>query len=156
MGQRQLESIFCDDIRHEVGGKVSYIGVYNGQMWALEFPITLPKLCVGFKLVIPNEKPIEGFKVTVMRDDSVIHEMEITGLPDPRHLESVKQKTEQGIETISSFQNGVVFSPFLVEEPCTIRLRVSTSDGDLLKATALIIGYPPPEFAPPPTESIEG
>jgi hypothetical protein len=39
--------IFCDDIRHEITGKVSLIGAYAGIMFVQgNFPVTLPKLCV--------------------------------------------------------------------------------------------------------------
>src|SRR4030095_11746465 len=41
-------TIFCDDIRQEVGGKFSYIGVYSGQMIIHgTCPVTLPKLCLA-------------------------------------------------------------------------------------------------------------
>jgi hypothetical protein len=33
---RQVQTVFCDDIRHELGGKLSYIGVYSG--WKKKTP----------------------------------------------------------------------------------------------------------------------
>jgi hypothetical protein len=40
--------IFCDDIRHEVGGKVTFVGVYTGYMYVNgTLPVALPKLCFG-------------------------------------------------------------------------------------------------------------
>jgi hypothetical protein len=44
---RHVETLFCDDIRHEVGGKLSYIGVYSGGLFVRAFPVTLPKLCLA-------------------------------------------------------------------------------------------------------------
>src|SRR5215510_2198310 len=42
------DTIFCDDIRHENGGKTSYIGVYRGSLYIpAEFPITLPLFGFG-------------------------------------------------------------------------------------------------------------
>ena len=39
-------TIFCDDIRHEIDGKTTYVGVYKGVMYVHgELPITVPKLC---------------------------------------------------------------------------------------------------------------
>jgi hypothetical protein len=39
-------TIFCDDIRQEVGGKFTYVGVYSGFMFVQgAFPVVLPKLC---------------------------------------------------------------------------------------------------------------
>jgi hypothetical protein len=38
---RHIQTVFCDDIRHEVGGKHSYIGVYSGKLFVPTFPATL-------------------------------------------------------------------------------------------------------------------
>jgi len=43
-------SIFCDDVRYELNGKVSLMGIYNDQMFVPDFPITLPKVCAHFDL----------------------------------------------------------------------------------------------------------
>jgi len=40
-------TLFCDDIRQEVGGKVSYIGIYAGVMFVNEIPAQLSKLCLA-------------------------------------------------------------------------------------------------------------
>ena len=38
-------TIFCDDIRSEIDGKISLIGCYTGRMMiGGEFPVILPKL----------------------------------------------------------------------------------------------------------------
>jgi hypothetical protein len=54
-------TIFCDDIRYEVGGKASFMGSYSGAMIVhVPFPATLPMLAVSItllqrrKLFIPN------------------------------------------------------------------------------------------------------
>jgi hypothetical protein len=49
--------IFCDDIRTEVGDKLSFIGVYNGVLLLPEFPFTLAKLCAHVNLVTPTSEP---------------------------------------------------------------------------------------------------
>ena len=41
-----LSTIYCDDIRQEVGGKLSLMGVYNNVMYVQQFPVTLPKFWV--------------------------------------------------------------------------------------------------------------
>jgi hypothetical protein len=38
--------LVCDDIRHEVGNKPSYMGVYTGDILVEVFPFTLQKLCL--------------------------------------------------------------------------------------------------------------
>jgi hypothetical protein len=53
-------SIFCDDIRTEIGEKLSFIGVYNGVLLLPEFPFTLPKLCAHVSLVTPASQPYKS------------------------------------------------------------------------------------------------
>jgi hypothetical protein len=49
-------TIFCDDIRQEVGGKISFVGVYSGTMFVHgEFPVTLPKFAFGISLMQRRE-----------------------------------------------------------------------------------------------------
>jgi hypothetical protein len=142
MAQRQLESIYCDDVRMEVAGKVSFMGVYNGAMWVANFPATLPKFCIVFKAVIPNEKPIDSLTVRVFRDDQTIGEMTFDSLQ--KSAKSVSSDSSlDGLERVMSIQNAFAFIPFVVEAPCKIRLRAYTSDGDELKGLALTIGAPP-------------
>ena len=39
-------TIFCDDIRYEINGKVTLVGVYAADMvLPNDFPVTLPKIC---------------------------------------------------------------------------------------------------------------
>ncbi|NLM16742.1 MAG: hypothetical protein GX221_03365 [Candidatus Riflebacteria bacterium] len=38
--------IFCEDIRHEVGGKFTLVGVISNNLWTQEFPLVIPKLCL--------------------------------------------------------------------------------------------------------------
>src|SRR5262249_10273063 len=41
-------TIFCDDIRVEVGGKLTYVGSYGGRMGVYgTFPCVLPKIFLG-------------------------------------------------------------------------------------------------------------
>ncbi|RAX37412.1 DUF6941 family protein [Rhizobium tropici] len=49
--------IFCDDIRTEVGEKLSFIGVYSGVLMLPEFPISLAKFCVHVNLVTLAAQP---------------------------------------------------------------------------------------------------
>jgi hypothetical protein len=41
-------TIFCDDIRHEVTGKVTFVGTYTNFLYIIgTLPVALPKLCLG-------------------------------------------------------------------------------------------------------------
>lgn len=54
-------SIFCDDIRNEVGGKLSFIGCYNAVMFtAPDMPFVLPKFCIHTHVLSPAEYPFSS------------------------------------------------------------------------------------------------
>lgn len=38
-------TIFCDDIRQEITGKITLVGVYSSVMFVAEMPTVLPKFC---------------------------------------------------------------------------------------------------------------
>lgn len=46
MSACHLSGFFCDDIRQEAGGKLSFMGVYAQKMLLPKFPARLMKLCV--------------------------------------------------------------------------------------------------------------
>jgi hypothetical protein len=57
-------SIFCDDIRNEPGGKLSFIGCYNGVIFISgQFPLVLPKLCVHTHIFSPASRPFGSIVV---------------------------------------------------------------------------------------------
>lgn len=63
---RVFYCLFCDDIRHEVGGKTSLIGIYHGDItFNSPKPTLYPKLC-GHLIIIcePNDPP-EFVEVTM-------------------------------------------------------------------------------------------
>lgn len=52
--------LVCDDVRHEVGNKPSYMGVYTGDILVEKFPFTVPKLCLIPTLNFANHVKIES------------------------------------------------------------------------------------------------
>jgi len=38
--------LFCDDIREEVTGKITYIGSYTNVMFVRVLPATIPQFCI--------------------------------------------------------------------------------------------------------------
>ncbi len=72
--ERHLQTIFCDDIRHELGGKLSCIGVYSGRLIVPDFPVALPKLCVAVCALTSAERPFGDLVLRVLKDDEVLTE----------------------------------------------------------------------------------
>jgi hypothetical protein len=42
---KKYHVILCDDVRNEVGNKLSFMGVYGPELWVGKLPAIMPKLC---------------------------------------------------------------------------------------------------------------
>lgn len=129
---RAVHTIFCDDIRHEINGKVSYIGVYSESLLAPVFPITLPKLCISLKVTTPSDHPFRKLVVRVLRDDDVLSAGEIDKgvlVKTGKGLKKLPKGKRDGLMQV--VQAHLVFSPLKLDGPCTLRVRVDTEDGEL-------------------------
>jgi hypothetical protein len=129
---RHVETVFCDDIRQEVGGKLSLIGVYSGGLLVSAFPVTLPKLCLFVRVVTPGEEPLRSLKLRVMKDDDVLQEI----VMDEEQLAAASDSTEDTTEEQSKGRVRLahfllVFSPIQFVEPCSLRVRIQTEHGEL-------------------------
>ena len=82
---RRMHVIYSDDLRYEIGGKLSYIGVYAAEMLCQSFPITLPKLAVSAIVTTDIDQPFEwltfrafleneGGEQTVLAEANIPHE----------------------------------------------------------------------------------
>lgn len=129
---RHVETLFCDDIRHEQGGKLSFIGVYSGGLLVSAFPVTLPKLCLIAKIVTPAEEPLHSLKLRVFKDDDVLQEIAVDEMQLAAASDSADDMTdEQREERVQMAQFMLVFSPIQFDGPCTLRVRVQTENGEL-------------------------
>ncbi len=141
---RHLETLFCDDIRHEVGGKLSFIGVYSGGLFVPSFPVTLPKLCLSVKVVTPADEPLRSLNLRVLKDEETLQEIRLDEEQLADASDSAEDMTEeQRKERVQMAQFLLVFSPIQFDGPCILRVRVQTEDGEL-RGMALRVDQAPP------------
>lgn len=77
-------TIFCDDVRHELNGKISLMGIYTGDMYVADFPIAIPKICSFFELHVPVELDYTGDAVvSVVKGAEKIGSITLTLPPAP-------------------------------------------------------------------------
>ena len=142
---RHVLTIFCDDIRHEVGGKLSYIGVYSGQMFVPSFPITLPKLCLSMSVITSADTPFRKLAMRLLKDDAVLAEAALDDTQLSNAVEAFAEVPEdERRDRVQLLQSMFVFSPFQLEGPCTLRVRIETESGEL-RGVGLRIGQAPAE-----------
>lgn len=139
-------SIFCDDIRHEVQGTVSYIGVYGPQMnIAATFPIVLPKFAIAtFVRLSPETEADYGFDELVVKaffpgenEDSPRYTMQLNGENVRNELVRMKslsppEDSDQGLQ----FVLPMIFAPVPLLAPGLIRIR-GFAEGNRIRLGAL-------------------
>src|SRR5438067_2113936 len=133
-------TIFCDDIRQEIGGKTSLIGIYESIMIIhVPFPATLPKF--GFhiemfepaNLTLQRDFPIE-FRISLPGDEEDKPSLLGTLAADPErakeafnNLASRPTAHRPGLAHITT---NLVSAPFSLKEPGLIRVRAKYTDDD--------------------------
>jgi Family of unknown function (DUF6941) len=126
-------TVFCDDIRFEVNGKFTYVGVYSGRMSVnASFPATLPKFGIAVTFYQLKEKfvPHLGLRVFLPGDSG--EEASIQGDFGETSEGAIRQQIESQPripETKYITMNaGLVLSPLIIKEPGSITVRVLRDD----------------------------
>jgi len=119
-------SHFCDDIREEVGGKFSLMGVYSSDLIFIgSAPGQIPQLGIATTIIIPSSIEISEIKLVVSStsregDDKTVSEAMIT----PNDIEA-----HAYVKTGSArFQFNQKISPFAAVEPTTLKVRAYFGD----------------------------
>jgi hypothetical protein len=154
-----LSAIYCDDIRNEVGGKYSLMGVYQSEMVFPQFPALAPKFCARITLRFAvDDRPRESLKIQLFSGDILLGAMEI----NQEQIQSSELPPQDPDippeDRILAIQTALIFSPFPIEAPCRLRLRAYV-DGSEIKGNGLKIRLPSPEERaingwPPEAESV--
>lgn len=127
-----LSTIYCDDIRQEVGGKLSLMGVYNGIMYVQQFPLTLPKFWVVATFVASKDEPPKSLKFRVFKNNEPLADLDAT----PEHLQQLATAPEpvvpmpEGSRRAISTQTQVCFTPLALDGPCILRVAAITDKGE--------------------------
>jgi hypothetical protein len=125
---------YCDDIRQEVGNKLSYLGVYGPNLIVPSFPTTLLKLCCAFSVRVPTDSPPTQVVFKLLRDEEVLlqHDVQVSDLVDPAVVAST-EGNEGRVLTISTIAQLVSFP---VTQHCFLKARAYV-DGKELRGGAL-------------------
>jgi hypothetical protein len=141
---RHIDVIYCDDIRHEVGNKLSFIGIYTGELLVQSFPVTLPKLCLFVSVSTPIDRPFQKLRFLILKDDEVLLESEI---PQQELVTTQALARDTSDPTAESprltAHIELVATPLVFNTPVKIRVRVVT-ESEELKGRALRVLQQPP------------
>ena len=156
---RHAHAWYCDDIRHEEGGKLSYMGVYSNALYTPSFPYVLPKLCVNVVIVTPANEPFQALKVVIRKDEKVLIDIDIPEHDISRFIAEMRKIQISDVQNDLDLQRryactfNFVFQPLLIESAGWLRVRAYL-DGQELRANALRIeNAPSSSNVGPPSES---
>lgn len=131
---RHVEVIYCDDIRQEVGAKLSFMGIYTGDMILGSIPAILPKLCIAINFVTPIDDPFESLRIHIFQDgieNPIISTDTITAPP--------RVDDNDGANLLMAHLM-LTMSPFQIESPTALRVVADTERGQLKGRGLRIIG----------------
>jgi hypothetical protein len=111
----KITTILCDDIRIEVGNKISLMGMYEKEMSVPFLPFIMPKLClfIIIKDIQQNTIP-SNFQVIVTGPISETIKLDLKGAP---------KNTEKNIEKMST-NIGIAISPLIIQSEGEAKIEV--------------------------------
>ncbi|AJR24538.1 hypothetical protein [Sphingobium sp. YBL2] len=128
-------AIFCDDIREELGGKISLMGIYTGELLLqniVPLPVNLPQICCQVNILMDPEELPETISIQLKKfapdgSESVVNEFD---LPPIRQIAWPERKPSYGQSKPLVFVNGAMkIAPLLIESEYTLRC-FATIDGN--------------------------
>ena len=144
-GRRHIEVIYFDDIRDEVGNKLSYMGVYSGELNVPTAPVVLPKLCIAVKVITDFNDPLRELEVRIVKGDDEV-ELLTTG-PIPM-LEDTS--CFDGNPARLGVRLTFMLAPFQIDEDSILRVKAKTEREELqAMALRIRVATPPEQPATP-------
>lgn len=142
---RKYDCVFADDIRNEIGGKHSIIGVYNTVLSLDAAETLIPKLAISLNCYTDFENPFKQLFVMVMLDDAVISQNELPAqFLEKSFSENKKTLEEAGISLSTQLYKATVnihLNPLVIKQNAILNVVV-VADGVETKAGNLILRVP--------------
>lgn len=134
---------FCDDVRAEIGNKLSIMGVYSGELITPSTPFVLSKLCCILSCITPIERPFSSLAFRLSVDGNEIARGEIP----PDQLAAMWKNIQpriDGPDPITRFSTSMtlVLSPYMIASSHVIK-AFAIPDGEEILAGRLYVSPSP-------------
>lgn len=144
-------AVFCDDIRTEIDGKSSLIGVYTNQMFVHgDFPVTLPKFAFSITFVQKKKifDPNVGIRIFLPQDPDDAPSIQadmgehsegavLANIPRPNF--PMPPESDQAVVALRA---NLIFAPLVIAQPGAIKVRIARR-GDLVRLGGLYVSKAP-------------
>lgn len=125
---RTFQTIWCDDVRMEVGNKMSLMGVYSSELLVPTFPFVLQKLCLSCKVRTMIKKPFKQLKIVVTKNGEVMAELDMTETLSEQ--ENVIIQKKDGTKYIDA-QSFIILGQMVIENSAIFRVKAITETGEI-------------------------
>lgn len=119
-----LYAVFCDDVRFELEGKTSFMGVYDSYVAVPSLPATLRNFVVYGVAIFPIDQLPTSVRFELRLDDEVIASATSEG--DPSDVHSRPDDPRKGPFTRWICSNFFPFAPFTLVREGILRLFAIT------------------------------
>lgn len=141
VNSRGAQALYCDDARLEASGKITLVGCYGDVLLVDSFPTYLPQLCIHLSVWTPNDQLFRTLLYRVYHDANIVHEdfVEMSEINESR-VENPGIAREEAKGAVARFYARRIFrfTPFLIESPGALRVRVQTEQ-EVLPAGGLLL-----------------
>ncbi|MGX7708986.1 DUF6941 family protein [Methylobacterium sp. Gmos1] len=133
-------TIFCEDIRQEVGGSLTIVGAIQKNIIIPEFPVIIPKFGMMTVVVLPRDKPKNldiNLQIFIPGDE------DIPTISHPSHVRTEDIMTERDHSDLDvpphyKLLQHIVLSPFEIKQEGFVKVRLNIN-GETIKAGAIRI-----------------
>jgi hypothetical protein len=130
-----METIYCDDVRAEIGNKLSFMGVYGSNLLLSDFPAALPKFCAVMSLYLPVDAQANAISFSLCKDGEEIGRTEV---PPAGVREAATRPRAFGDEMRISIRFIAQLAPLRFERPGRLEARALV-DGETIAGGTLIV-----------------
>lgn len=139
-------TIFCDDIRHEINGKMTLVGCYSATLnFSGPPPGMLPTFAALVNLRFPYGSQFSSMILRVTKTEEA-GTTDIFSVDAPITIDQIVEDTDiaqaSGEEKVLSLVVPIQWSPLVFEAPALIRVIATMDTGQQVRAGSLHINFP--------------
>ncbi len=142
MAERYVHTIWCDDVRQEIGNKPSFMGVYTGGIVLPSLPTVLPRLAAYSWIASPINEPLKTMALRVVRDDGVVL-VDMPSIETPKENAPPAQRPDA---TRVMAMVGIVLNSVEIPEGCRYLKILVDTESSTLEGTKLYVDVNPEFF----------
>lgn len=132
MSRRFAQVIFCDDIRSEIRGKHTHVGVYGTHIYVEDFPASLSRICMHVMAFTDADDPFGKLVLRVRYNDQDLSEHT---LPEAQG-QTFDPALPGGPQCIRA---ALMFSPAELGAPGVFAVSVEDENGDEICLTPPLV-----------------